>query len=274
MAIRMAKKHSPLKQRECFFILYLCLTIYIRSDKLMIELIVGVDSMQDINILVIEDDADISHLICEMLNTEGYKPHAAYSGTEAMMCLKEKEWQLVLLDLMLPGMKGEEVLVKLRQHKKMPVIVLSAKADKKSKLDALFVGADDYITKPFDIDELSARIHAQVRRVREFSIPFNEYRILQFHDIKLNLDTREVLIGDKKCILTAREFDILHLLMEHPKKVFTRANIFESVWKDEFLGDENTVNVHISNLRAKLSIGELKNEYIKTVWGIGFKLAD
>ncbi len=230
--------------------------------------------MQDINILVIEDDTDISQLICEMLCGEGYKPHAAYSGTEAMMCLKEKEWQLVLLDLMLPGMKGEDVLAKLRENKKMPVIVLSAKSDKKTKLDALFVGADDYITKPFDIDELSARIHAQLRRVSEFSIPLSDYKMLQFHDIRLNLDTREVFVGDKACILTAREFDILYLLMNHPKKVFTRANIFESVWQDEFLGDENTVNVHISNLRAKLSAGQLKNEYIKTVWGIGFKLAD
>jgi DNA-binding response OmpR family regulator len=226
------------------------------------------------DILVVEDDADISNLICEMLMHEGHKPRPAYSGTEAIMCLSEKKWQLVLLDLMLPGLTGEQVLREMRRDKQMPVIVLSAKTDKKSKLDALLIGADDYVTKPFDIDELSARIHAQLRRLTEFSASTQKDNVLCFHDLILDSETREVSVGDKLCTLTAREFDILYLLMKYPKKVFTRANIFESIWQDEFLGDENTVNVHISNLRSKLCIGALRNDYIKTVWGIGFKISD
>ncbi len=226
-----------------------------------------------IKILIIEDDADISNLLRRIAGESGYETRQAFSGTEGLLYIKQEEWDLVLLDLMLPGMSGENVLAEIRRDKFMPVIIISAKTDKDDKLEALRIGADDYITKPFDIDEAAARINAQLRRFTRFPGMSRGAALLRSGGLSLNTETREVFLDGAPISLTAHEFDVLQLLMAHPSKVFTRANIFEHVWKDDFLKDDNTINVHISNIRTKLAAASPGCEYIKTVWGVGFKIA-
>jgi len=215
------------------------------------------------NILVVEDDPDINKLLCRILEGAGYACRPAFSGSEAALWAGQYEYDLVLLDLMLPGLTGEEFIAQMRQKKTMPIIVLSAKAGLEDRVNVLRLGADDFIPKPFDNAEVLARVEAQLRRYKQFSGGGGS-AVLTHGD--LTLDRESVTV-------TAREFDILTLLMEHPKKVFTREQLYEQVWGGEYMGDDNTVNVHISNLRAKLAKAS-PAEYIKTVWGIGFKMSD
>ncbi|QGU95412.1 response regulator [Clostridium bovifaecis] len=226
-----------------------------------------------ISILVIEDDSDISNMICDLLEQNGYNAKPAYSGTEALMAFDNKI-NLVLLDLMLPGINGEMVLQEIRKHSNVPVIGLSAKSDKNSTINLLKSGADDYIVKPFNNDELLARIEAQLRRYNQFSSFENENNKLTYKDLSIDAETYSVQVGDTPVSLTKREFLIIELLMKYPKKVFTKSNLYEHVWNDEFLGDDNTVNVHISNIRSKLAKANPSEEYIQTVWGIGFKMKE
>ena len=219
-----------------------------------------------ITILVIEDDSDISNMIRDMLKHNGYGTKQAYSGTEALMVFDDKV-DLVLLDLMLPGLKGELVLEEIRKNSNIPVIGLSAKSDKDSTINLLKSGADDYIVKPFNNDELLARIEAQLRRYNQTSSFPNENNKLSYKDISIDTENYSVQVGDTSVSLTKREFLILELLMKYPKKVFTKSNLYEHVWNDEFFGDENTINVHISNIRSKLAKVDPSEEYIQTVWG-------
>lgn len=228
---------------------------------------------QNINILVIEDDADINNLLYKILTKKGYNVRSAYSGSEGKMCIEHYEFQIIMLDLMLPGISGEELILEIRKIKTMPIIVLSAKMGQEAKIEVLKLGADDFISKPFDIDEVIARVEAQLRRYLVFS-GSKENAILSHRELTLNKDTIEVAIKGQPVQLTVREFAILELLMSYPNKVFTKANLFEHVWQDKYLGDDNTVNVHLSNLRSKLAKVDPSTEYIHTVWGIGFKMSD
>ncbi len=225
-----------------------------------------------IEILIVEDDNDINKLLSDMVDISGYNSKSAYSGTEALIYLKENEFDMILLDLMIPGINGEELLEKIRQNYSMPIIVISAKDDKNTKIDMLKSGADDFISKPFDIDETIARIASNLRRYKLSSKQVSE-KILIVNEIKINKDTRDVFINDNSINLTSREFSLLELFVTNPKKVFTKSNLFESVWKEEYMGDDNTISVHISNLRNKIS-KYANSDYIKTVWGIGYKLCD
>lgn len=227
-----------------------------------------------INILVVEDDLDINNLLCNILKRNNYEVRGAYSGTEATLCLEHYNYDLVLLDLMLPGIDGESIIAEIRKDKFMPIIVISAKNGPEEKVNVLRLGADDFITKPFNIEEVLARVEAQLRRFKKFSGGILENNKLTHKSIILDKDSRQVLVKGKEVALTHREFDILQLFMSNPHKVFTRVNVFESVWNDEFFGDENTVNVHVSNLRSKLAKADKEEEYVQTVWGIGFKLKD
>ena len=173
---------------------------------------------------------------------------------------------------MLPGICGEELLREIRKNHVMPIIVASAKTSTEDKISVLRMGADDFISKPFDINEVLARVEAQLRRYTKFSSQNSINNKFTHKNLELDIDSRQVHVNGEEVSLTVREFDILELLITNPNKVFTRANLFESVWKDDFMGDDNTVNVHISNLRSKLSKVDKDNEYIQTVWGIGFKL--
>ena len=218
-------------------------------------------------ILIVEDDSHINEMLCHLLRQNGYAPTAAYSGTEALLALPRGGFSLILLDLMLPGKTGEDVLQEIRAHCTTPVIVLTARADKETTVKLLRLGADDYIAKPFDNNELLARIDVQLRR----AVPAAGQ--LRYKGITLDIDGYDAInVNGQKAGLSKREFEILHLMMQHPQKVFTKNNLYESVWGGQFLGDDNTINVHISKLRAKLAAISPGEEYIQTVWGIGFKM--
>lgn len=228
--------------------------------------------MESIRVLVVEDDQDINNLLCTILRDGGYESQAAFSGSEGLLWAERENFDLVLLDLMLPGLTGEQFIQKIRPLRTMPIIVLSAKAGLEDKVNVLRMGADDFIPKPFDNAEVLARVEAQLRRYKQFSGGGGS-AVLTHGDLTLDREGVTVTAAGKPVTVTAREFDILTLLMEHPKKVFTREQLYEQVWGGEYMGDDNTVNVHISNLRAKLAKAS-PAEYIKTVWGIGFKMSD
>ncbi|WP_195267178.1 response regulator transcription factor [Eubacterium sp. 1001713B170207_170306_E7] len=228
--------------------------------------------MNPYNILIVEDDADINSLLEKLLTGAGYHVRAAFSGSEGKMCLEQYQYDLVLLDLMLPGVTGEALVAQIRRSSTVPIIIVSAKASVADRIDLLKLGADDFICKPFDLGEVLARVEAQLRRTKAFSEDGGRPGVLACGALVLDPDSMEVRLKDQPVSLTVREFKILHLLMSHPKKVFTRENLFTQVWEDAFLGEDNTVNVHISNIRSKLAKIDPDASYIKTVWGIGFKM--
>jgi DNA-binding response OmpR family regulator len=221
-------------------------------------------------ILIVEDDVYISEMLCDLLTQNGYDPTAAYSGTEALLRLPGGGFSLMLLDLMLPGKTGEQVLEEVRAVHSLPIIVLTAKADKETTIRLLRLGADDYLVKPFDNGELLARMAVLLRRAESYGNANDS--ALRFKDIVLDIEGFDAMVKGKKAGLSKREFEILRLLMTHPQKVFTKNNLYKSVWGGEFLGDDNTINVHISHLRAKLNAQHPGEEYIQTVWGIGYKM--
>lgn len=221
-------------------------------------------------ILIIEDDADISQLLYTALSKAGYDAVQAYSGTEGKMLLglKGKSFSLVLLDLMLPGMSGEELLSVIRSESDIPVIVLTAKDELDDKISVLTGGADDYITKPFEIPEVLARIQVQLRH----AVKEQESDRLTYRDMILDRTTRQVLIaGTPLPKITKQEFAILELLIRHPKQVYSKEDIFEYAWEEPYMGETKTLDVHISNIRKKIK-AVTSDEYIETVWGIGYRL--
>lgn len=222
-------------------------------------------------ILVVEDDNDINQLLCNVVESSGYLPQPAYSGTEALIHLEQNDWDLILLDLMLPGLTGEELMSEIRKNHQMPIIIISAKLETESKVEMLRTGADDYITKPFDIDEVSARMDNCLLRYQTPVLPPAAETII-FKNLELNIDEAQLFVDGEEVKLTSIEFKILRTLMASPKKVFSKANLFESVWQDEYYGDDNTINVHLSKLRQKLRRMNSEYEYIETVWGMGYKM--
>lgn len=225
----------------------------------------------DTHILVVEDDNDINRLLCSIIRKSGYSPQPAFSGTEALLYLERRQWSLVLLDLMLPGMTGEELLKRISGQSDTPVMIISAKSGQPDKVAALRGGADDFITKPFDIEEVAARIDSHLRRYARMAQP-PEPDVLRHKGLVLDHEAKTAWAEGSELSLTAREYDILALLMASPKKVFTKANLYESVWGEPFYGDDNTINVHMSNLRGKLAKAAPDGEFIETVWGIGHRL--
>lgn len=203
---------------------------------------------QILQILIVEDDILLSDMLKSLLSQNGYRVNTAYSGSEALLILEKETFDLILLDLMLPGISGEEVLTTIRKKQTTPIIGVSAKTDIDSRIDLIKNGADDYITKPFDNKELLVRMEAILRRCHRSS----NNSLLKFKDLMLNPATMEVTIKDIPLVLTRYEYLILQLLMTAPNKVFTKNNIFESVWNETFCGDDNAINVHISNLRKNL----------------------
>lgn len=219
-------------------------------------------------ILIIEDDNEINNLLCKALNKQGFITKSAYTGTEGLNMLKSESFDIVLLDIMLPYKSGDRLLSELRLFSNVPVIVISAKENTQTKIDLLRLGADDYITKPFDIDEVAARIEANLRRVKNNR---EGNKLLKFKDIKLDTLAKRVFVNNLELNLTATEIKILELFLSQPGKVFSKANLFESIWNDEYMVDDNTLNVHISRLRQKLKkVSE--EEYIETLWGLGYRL--
>ena len=223
-------------------------------------------------ILIVEDDTNINNLLQEALSKEGYSCEQAFSGTEAKLLLNMQEYSyaLVLLDLMLPGIPGEAVLEEIRKKGNLPVIVLTAKDSLDEKVEVLTSGADDYITKPFEIREVLARVQVQLRHKEEKEA--EEQHTFSFKDMVLNRNTFQVEIAGKILPkITKQEFAILELLLRNPKQVFSKEDIFEYAWDESYMGETKTLDVHISNIRKKIK-QVTSEEYIETVWGIGYRL--
>lgn len=218
------------------------------------------------NILIVDDDLHIGNMLEGVLTKEGYSVFRAYSGTEALLFLSSHNPDLILLDLMLPGLKGEEVLQKIQD---IPVIVVSAKVDINDKVNLLLSGAADYITKPFDIKELLARITVALRNA---NVNAND-TILTFEDLSLDINSHTLSVSGHTVRLTKTEYAILKLLMQNPTQVITKSAILDKISEDTPDCVESSLKVHISNLRKKLHEASNK-DYIETVWGIGFKLAN
>ncbi len=248
-------------------------------------------------ILIVEDDADISKLLERIIRKEGHEATCAFSGTEAELRFSLEEYQLVLCDLMIPGINGETLIARIRERSQIPIIALTARLDLESKVHVLELGADDYVTKPFEPRELAARIKTQLRRenviasgMREkenIQIPdtratsrnvsthnngaIKEERIYTLKELSMNVEERLVKVMGVQIELTHREFDLLLTMLKHPQKVYSKESLYEAVWMNGYYGEDNTVSVHISNIRKKISI-VTPDEYIATVWGIGYRL--
>ena len=220
-------------------------------------------------ILIVEDDNNINQMIYETFTKAGYSCTSAYSGTEALLRIESGEFGLIILDLMLPGMSGDEVLKNIRKKSGVPVIVLSAKDELDTKVDLLTLGANDYMTKPFELKELEARALVQLRDNKTT----HDGEIIEFNQLKYDIQKKQVSINGKNIPLTVHELKILELLLRHPGQVFSKNEIYEYAWDDYYIGEDKTIHVHISNIRQKIK-KITEKEYIETVWGMGFKLAD
>ena len=220
------------------------------------------------NTLIIEDDNHINDMLSKLLQLNHYHTFSAYSGTEGIL-LHNSHIDLILLDLMLPGKNGEEIISELQHKKKVPIIVISAIYDTDKKINLLKLGADDYITKPFNNGELLARIEVQLRHSFAQS---EQEPLLKFKDIELNTIDYTVKCNNGYINFSKKEFEILKVMIENPNKVFTKNNLIEHVWDNEDSADDNTLNVHISKIRNKLKEKNPNEKYIETVWSIGYKL--
>ncbi len=224
------------------------------------------------NILVCDDEKDIVEALRIYLNAEGYNVYQAYNGKEALDVLKKEKIHLVLLDIMMPVMDGISTISAIREKSNVPVILLTAKSEDTDKILGLNIGADDYITKPFNPVEVIARVRSQLRRYLNFGTIETKASVLKIGNIELDDESKTVSVDGDNVSLTKREFSILRLLMKNPDKLFAPSEIYRQVWQDEPLGAENTVAVHIRHLREKIEINPAEPRYLKVVWGRGYKM--
>ena len=224
------------------------------------------------NILICDDEKDIVTALKIYLEAEGYRTFAAYNGREALKLRRENDIHLVLMDIMMPEMDGISAMVELRKESNVPVILLTAKGEDTDKILGLNVGADDYITKPFNPVEMLARVRSQLRRYMQLGGGTVKDSTLTIGNICLDDKSKEVTVDGESVSLTPREYGILKLLMENPGEVFSPKTIFRKVWDDEPYGAESTVAVHIRHLREKVEINPAEPRYIKAVWGQGYKM--
>ena len=224
------------------------------------------------SILVCDDEKDIVSALKIYLMADGYQVFEAYNGKEALEVLKEQDIHLVLMDIMMPEMDGIAAMVKIRETSNVPVILLTAKSEDTDKVLGLTVGADDYITKPFNPIEVQARVKSQLRRYMQLGGGAIRKDVLSIGGIELDDRSKEVSLDGEKISLTRTEYDILKLLMEHPGEVFSPNQIYEQVWQDNPYGTENTGAVHIRHLREKVEYNPAEPRYLKVVWGRGYKM--
>ncbi len=227
-------------------------------------------------ILLVEDDIEISNMLKSFLMTENFQVITALDGESACEKFFQEEYSLVLLDLMIPKLSGMEVLKRIRGTSTVPVIIISAKDTDSDKTLGLGLGADDYIAKPFSVAEVLARIKANIRRNTTYAAGQQQKEEEQLKIGELLMKTKDYSVekNGEKIELTAKEFEILKLLMKNPKRVYTKEQLYSSIWNDRYCEDENAVNVHISRLRSKIEDNPRSPKYIVTVWGIGYKMGD
>ena len=225
------------------------------------------------SILVVDDDKEIVESIEIYLKNEGYKIFKAYNGMEALEILMEENIHLILMDIMMPKLDGIKATIKIREEKNIPIILVSAKSEDTDKIMGLNIGADDYITKPFNLLELIARVKSQLRRYINFGNYTNENQdVLKTGGLKMNLSTKEVSVDEDVVKLTPIEFKILKLLLSNKGRVFSIDEIYEKVWEEESFNPDNTVAVHIRRIREKIEINPKEPKYLKVVWGVGYKV--
>jgi DNA-binding response OmpR family regulator len=225
-------------------------------------------------ILLVEDDQEISKLVKSHLEKEGYIVFAAFDGEEALAFLESKQLDLILLDVMLPKLCGLEVLKRIREKSVVPVLVISAKGSEFDKALGLGFGADDYISKPFSMIELTARVQAAIRRATQYLPTEPQSHSLKYKELTLDTHTFTAQVNEKNVQLTSKEFQMLKLFMTNPNRVYTKEQIYQLIWEDDYFGNENVINVHIRRLREKIEKDPSKPKYIQTIWGIGYKLGE
>lgn len=224
-------------------------------------------------ILLVEDDVEISEMVSVQLEKEGFNLVTAFDGEEAITNFAEYSFDLVILDLMIPKVSGMDILKSIRENSKVPVLIMSAKDSDVDKALGLGFGADDYLTKPFSMIELTARVKAIIRRATDYSKveqAVDSFR--EIGDLSIDLENFSVLKKGTEIKLTSKEFSILKLFVTNPSRVFTKAQLYRFIWNDDYYGDENVINVHIRRLREKIEDDPSNPCYIKTIWGIGYKL--
>nr|WP_330373906.1 MULTISPECIES: response regulator transcription factor [Robinsoniella] len=227
-------------------------------------------------ILVVDDDREIVRAIAKLLELEGYQVLRAYDGMEALDLVMSNEIHLILLDVMMPRLNGLSAMMKIRESKNIPIIILSAKTEESDKVLGLSMGADDYVSKPFNTAELIARVKSQLRRYLALgTIGTGEQtndNIIALGDLVLDKNGKEIQVNGRNAKLTATEYKILELLMSNPGRVFSAEEIYSRVWNEEAYSVENTVMVHIRRIREKIEINPKTPQYLKVVWGIGYKI--
>lgn len=224
-------------------------------------------------ILIVDDDKDIRNLISVYLENEGLYTQKVEDAIKALKLLEERDFDLIILDIMMPDMDGIEACMKIRQERNMPIIMLSAKSEDMDKIQGLASGADDYLSKPFNPMELIARVKSQLRRYKKYNTETDKSRsIIEIGDLTVNTDTRQVWVRGTEVRLTPKEFEILELLSRNKGIVLSIEKIYESVWKEDFFKSDNTVMVHITKIRDKIEEDSKHPIYIKTVWGTGYKI--
>ncbi|MFT8316238.1 MAG: response regulator transcription factor [Clostridium sp.] len=223
-------------------------------------------------ILIIEDDLSISEMVKNYLKKEGFIATTACNGEDGIAVFLKDNFDLIVLDLMMPKLDGIETIKIIREKSSVPILIMSAKDSDVDKAIGLGFGADDYITKPFSMIEISARIKAAIRRSTKYSNNKQEIQIIKVGDLTVDLSNFLVSKNGQAIQLTSKEFDILKLFIKNPNRVFTKAQIYNLIWEDEYFGDENVINVHMRRLREKIEDNPSNPQYIKTLWGIGYKL--
>ncbi|MCV4231072.1 response regulator transcription factor [Virgibacillus sp. LDC1] len=227
--------------------------------------------------MLVEDDNDIHQLIESQLQQEDYSVVSARDGEEALAQFQSEKFDLILLDLMLPKINGMELLKQIRGTSKVPVLIISAKGSDLDKALGLGFGADDYISKPFSMIELTARVQAAIRRATLYAETDSKPAkppVLNYQDLVLDLHSFSVKVKGNNVPLTSKEFHILKLLMTNHSRVFTKEQIYQLIWEDDYYGNENVINVHIRRLREKIEVDPSNPQYIRTIWGIGYKLGE
>lgn len=221
-------------------------------------------------VLVVDDEKLIVKGIRFSLEQDGMEVTCAYDGEEALKLAREKEFDIILLDIMLPKMSGTEVCQQIREFSNVPIVMLTAKSDDMDKIMGLEYGADDYITKPFNILEVKARIKAIMRRTANRAVSRQESSIIESGDMRMDCDSRRVTISGREVNLTAKEFDVLELLIKNPNKVYSREKLLNLVWGADYPGDVRTVDVHIRRLREKVESNPSEPRFVHTKWGVGY----